>query len=87
MTRARARASRPCESSSGAKSKLRSVYALAWLFLVVAAGSLLLGLSRAGLTLIYVSIAASLLAMAFLLAAVLRRPSEPGDRAAEPSPR
>jgi hypothetical protein len=39
----------------------------------VAVGSLLLGLGRAGLGLIYVSIASSILAMGFLLAAVLRR--------------
>jgi hypothetical protein len=50
------------------------VYALAWLFMAIAVGSLLLGLSRAGLTLIYVSIGASVMAVAFLLAAVLRRP-------------
>jgi hypothetical protein len=51
------------------------VYALAWLFLVLAVASLLFGLSRAGLTLIYASIANSVLAMIFLLVAVIRRPA------------
>jgi hypothetical protein len=59
------------------------VYALSWLFMAIAAGSLLLGLSRAGLTLIYVSIGASLVAVAFLLAAVLRRP--PADAGEPPA--
>jgi hypothetical protein len=54
--------------------------------LAVAVGSLLLGLSRAGLGLIYLSIAASVLAMVFLLAAVLRRPGEPARRSAAPPP-
>jgi hypothetical protein len=45
----------------------------------VAVGSLLLGLSRAGLGLIYVSIGASILAMGFVLAAVLRRPGARGS--------
>jgi len=57
------------------------VYALAWVFLIVAVGSLLFGLSRAGLTLIYVSIASSVLAMIFLLVAVIRRPSGEAGRA------
>jgi hypothetical protein len=61
------------------------VYALSWLFMAVAAGSLLFGLSRAGLTLIYVSIGASLLAVAFLLAAVLRRPPDPAEPPASAS--
>jgi hypothetical protein len=51
---------------------------LSWVCLAVAVGSLLLGLSRAGLGLIYLSIAASVLAMAFLLVAVVRRPGESG---------
>jgi hydrogenase/urease accessory protein HupE len=55
------------------------VYALSWLFLAVAVGSLLLGFGRAGLGLIYLSIAASVLAMGFLLAAVLRRPAGRGE--------
>jgi hypothetical protein len=42
----------------------------------VAVGSLLVGIGRAGLGLIYVSIGASVLAMGFLLAAILRRPSD-----------
>jgi hypothetical protein len=52
--------------------------------LAVAAGSLLLGFGRTGLGLIYLSIAASVLAVAFLLAAVLRRPGRPGRESAEP---
>jgi hypothetical protein len=55
------------------------VYALAWLFLVVAVASLVLGLSRAGLTLIYASIVSSVLAMVFLLVAVIRRPTGAGE--------
>jgi hypothetical protein len=62
------------------------VYALSWLFMAIAVGSLLFGLSRAGLTLIYVSIGASVVAVAFLLAAVLRRPpADTGDSPAEAS--
>jgi hypothetical protein len=53
------------------------VYALAWLFLIVAVASLLFGLSRAGLTLIYASIASSALAMIFLLVALIRRSARP----------
>lgn len=49
------------------------MYALSWLFLAVAVVSLLLGLTRVGLTLIYVSIAASVGAMLLLLVSVLRR--------------
>jgi hypothetical protein len=56
------------------------VYALSWLFLAVAVGSLLVGLSRAGLGLIFVSIGASVLAIAFLVAAVLRRSQAADDR-------
>jgi hypothetical protein len=51
------------------------MYALSWLFLAVAVVSLLLGLTRVGLTMIYVSIGASVGAMLLLLAAVLRRGS------------
>jgi uncharacterized membrane protein len=61
------------------------VYALAWLFLIVAVASLLLGLSRAGLTLIYASIASSVLAMIFVVVAVIRRPVEP--RGTDQAPR
>lgn len=52
--------------------------ALSWLALVVAVVSLLLGLSRNGLTLIYISIGASVAAMILLLAAVIRRHPGPG---------
>lgn len=48
------------------------MYALSWLFLALAAVSLLLGLTREGLTLIYTSIAASVAAMLFLLVSVVR---------------
>jgi uncharacterized membrane protein len=61
------------------------VYALAWLFLIVAVASLLLGQSRAGLTLIYASIASSVLAMIFVVVAVIRRPVEP--RGTDQAPR
>ena len=60
------------------------MYALAWLFLIVAVASLLFGLSRAGLTLIYASIASSVLAMIFLLVAVIRRPA--GQRGTDQAP-
>jgi low affinity Fe/Cu permease len=50
------------------------VFAVSWVFLAVAVVALLLGLSREGLLLIYVSIGASVAAMVFLLAGVLRRP-------------
>jgi hypothetical protein len=50
------------------------VFAISWLFLAIAVIALLLGLSREGLLLIYVSIGASVAAMVFLLAGVLRRP-------------
>jgi hypothetical protein len=59
------------------------VFALSWLALVVAVVALLLGLSRNGLTLIYISIGASVAAMVLLLAGVIRRPS--GREAAGPS--
>lgn len=61
------------------------MYALAWLFLILAVGSLVFGLSRAGLTLIYASIASSVLAMIFLLIAVIRRPAGPRETD-QPSP-
>lgn len=47
---------------------------VSWVFLAVAVVALLLGLSREGLLLVYVSVAASIVAMVFLLAGVLRRP-------------
>jgi outer membrane biosynthesis protein TonB len=49
------------------------MYALSWIFLAAAIGSLAYGLSQEGLTFIYVSIGASVVAMLFLLAGVLRR--------------
>jgi hypothetical protein len=51
------------------------MYALSWLFLVTAVACLLLGLTRAGLTLIFISIAASVAAMLLLLVSVVRRSS------------
>lgn len=50
------------------------MFAISWLFLALAVVTLLLGLSREGLLLIYVSIASSVAAMVFLLAWVLRSP-------------
>jgi hypothetical protein len=50
------------------------VFAISWLCLAVAVVALLLGLSREGLLLIFISIGASVAAMVFLLAGVLRRP-------------
>jgi hypothetical protein len=49
------------------------VLALSWVALAVAVVTLVLGLSREGLTLIYVSIGASIAAMGLVLAAVVRR--------------
>jgi hypothetical protein len=60
------------------------VFALSWLALVVAVVTLLLSLSRNGLTLIYMSIGASVAAMVLLLAGVIRRPS--GRDSARSSP-
>ncbi|HEX5948637.1 MAG TPA: hypothetical protein VFZ45_03645 [Actinomycetota bacterium] len=54
------------------------MFAISWLFLALAVVALLLGLSREGLLLIYVSIGASVAAMGFLLAGVLRRPGPDG---------
>jgi len=56
------------------------VYALAWVFLAVAAGSLLAALSRPGLGLLYVSIVASAVAVVFVVIAVVRR-RRPGAQA------
>jgi len=55
------------------------VFAISWLLLTVAVVTLLLGLSREGLLLIYVSIGSSVAAMVFLLAGVLRRPGPDGS--------
>jgi hypothetical protein len=57
------------------------VLALSWIALAVAVVTLVMGLSREGLTLIYVSIGASVVAMALVLGAVVRRPGQ-GDRPA-----
>ena len=54
------------------------MFAVSWVFLAVAVITLLLGLSREGLLLLYVSIAASVAAMIFMLAGVLRRPRPDG---------
>ena len=50
-----------------------------WLCLAIAVITLLLGLSREGLLLLYVSIGSSVAAMAFLLVGVLRRPGPDGS--------
>lgn len=54
------------------------MFAVSWLFLAAAVVTLLLGLSREGLLLIYLSIGSSVAAMVFLLAGVLRRPGPDG---------
>lgn len=54
------------------------MFAASWLLLAVAVITLLLGLSREGLLLIYVSIGSSVGAMLFLVAGVLRRPRPDG---------
>ncbi len=54
------------------------MFAVSWLFLALAVVTLLLGLSREGLLLIYASIGSSVAAMLFLVAGVLRRPGPPG---------
>ena len=54
------------------------MFAVSWVFLAVAVITLILGLSREGLLLIYVSIAASVAAMMFMLVGVLRRPGSDG---------
>ncbi|MGH2676719.1 MAG: hypothetical protein ACRDH1_15050 [Actinomycetota bacterium] len=54
------------------------MFAISWLCLALAVVSLLWGLSREGLLLIYVSIGASVAAMVFLLAGVLGRPRARG---------
>ena len=52
--------------------------AVSWLFLALAAVTLVLGLSREGLLMIYVSIGSSVAAMVFLLTGVLRRSGPDG---------
>jgi hypothetical protein len=59
------------------------VFALSWLALGIAVVSLLLGFSREGLTLVYISIGASVLAMVLLLAGVVRGKSAPAEAAPE----
>ena len=54
------------------------MFAVSWLFLALAVVTLLLGLSREGLLLIYVSIGSSVAAMVFLMAGVLRRSGSDG---------
>jgi hypothetical protein len=54
------------------------VLAVSWLFLALAVVTLLLGLSREGLFLIYVSIGSSVAATVALLAGLLRRPRPDG---------
>jgi hypothetical protein len=64
------------------------VYALAWVFLAVAAGTLLAALSRPGLGLLYVSMVASALAVVFVVIALVRRrpPGAPtGTRTVRPA--
>jgi hypothetical protein len=48
------------------------VYALAWVCLAAALGSLVYGVSQPGLTFIWISIGASIITMLLLLAGVLR---------------
>jgi hypothetical protein len=55
------------------------VLAVSWLFLALAVITLLLGLSREGLLLIYVSIGSSVAAVVFLLAGVVRKPGPDGS--------
>lgn len=55
------------------------MFAISWLLLTLAVVTLLLGLSREGLLLIYVSIGSSVAAMLFLLAGVLRGPGPDGS--------
>jgi outer membrane biosynthesis protein TonB len=63
------------------------VYALSWVFLAAAVGALIYGLSQEGLTFIYVSIGASVLAMLLLLVGILRkRPVQPATAGAPYGP-
>ncbi|HEV3474634.1 MAG TPA: hypothetical protein VG602_04645 [Actinomycetota bacterium] len=60
---------------------------LSWVLLAAAVGSLIYGLTREGLTFIYVSIAASVGAMLFLLGGILRkRPVQPATAGAPYGP-
>jgi hypothetical protein len=63
------------------------VIALSWVLLAAAIGSLIYGLTREGLTFIYVSIGASVGAMLFLLGSILRkRPVQPATAGAPYGP-
>jgi len=63
------------------------MYALSWIFLAAAIAALAFGLTQQGLTFIYVSIGASVVAMLFLLAGVLRkRPLRPATAGAPYGP-
>lgn len=63
------------------------MYALSWIFLAAAIAALAFGLTQEGLTFIYVSIGASVVAMLFLLAGVLRkRPLRPATAGAPYGP-
>ena len=62
------------------------MFALSWVFLAAAIGSLVFGLSQEGLMLIWISIGASVLAMLFMLAGVLRRPVRPATAGAPYGP-
>ncbi|MGH2722805.1 MAG: hypothetical protein ACRDI0_00815 [Actinomycetota bacterium] len=60
---------------------------LSWIFLGAAIGTLVYGLTQPGLTFIYVSIGASVVAMLFLLAGVLRKkPVQPATAGAPYGP-
>jgi hypothetical protein len=63
------------------------VIVLSWVLLAAAVGSLVYGLTREGLTFIYVSIGASVGAMLFLLGGILRkRPVQPATAGAPYGP-
>ena len=63
------------------------MYVLSWIFLGAAIGTLAYGLTQPGLTFIYVSIGASVVAMLFLLGGVLRkRPVQPATAGAPYGP-
>jgi hypothetical protein len=63
------------------------VYGLSWIFLGVAIGTLAYGLTQPGLTFIYVSIGASVVALLFLGAGILRKkPVQPATAGAPYGP-
>jgi hypothetical protein len=63
------------------------MYVASWIFLAAAIGALAYGLSQPGLTFIYVSIGASVVAMLFLLVGVLRKkPVQPATAGAPYGP-